>query len=66
MNFNLGYIRERRKELKISTYEMAEALGFKSHSTYLKYEQGVYSFKAKMLPVLVRKLDCPMSKFFTP
>lgn len=43
---------------------MATKLGFKNGSTYLKYEQGVYSFKAEQLPPLAKHLQCKITDFF--
>ena len=43
---------------------MAEKLGFKNASNYYKYETGEYSFKASMLPVLSKILNCDMKNFF--
>ena len=44
---------------------MAEILGFKNASTYLKYEKGIYAFKAEMIPVLAKALNCEIGNFFT-
>ncbi|QXP99137.1 helix-turn-helix domain-containing protein [Bacillus velezensis] len=44
---------------------LANALGFKDASTYLKYERGEYSFKAKQLPSLANVLECHVTDFFT-
>ena len=62
--FDLGYIKKRRKELKISMKKMATELGFKHASTYLKYERGEYSFKAEQLPILAKVLQCKISDFY--
>ncbi|WP_019377708.1 helix-turn-helix transcriptional regulator [Virgibacillus halodenitrificans] len=61
---NLSYIKERRIQLGITQQEMAERLGFKNSSTYLKYETGSYSFKAEQLPVLAKTLNCKITDFF--
>lgn len=61
---NLEYIRSRRNQLGLSQLKMAEMLGFKNSSTYLKYERGVYSFKAEQLPFLANILNCDISDFF--
>ena len=61
---NLQYMRSRRQELNISLQEMAEALGFKNASTYLKYEMGDSAFKAIQLPVIAAKLNCQIENFF--
>lgn len=62
--FNLDFVKERRRELGISQQKMAEYLGFKNASTYLKYESGTYSFKADMIPLLAKILNCRIEKFF--
>lgn len=61
---NLAFIRERRLKLGISQQKMAEILGFKNASTYLKYEKGIYAFKAEMLPILAKVLNCDIGNFF--
>lgn len=61
---NLNYIMKRRKELGISQLEMAERLGFKTSSSYLRYEKGIYSFKAEQLPVMAKTLNCKITDFF--
>ncbi|GEM05621.1 hypothetical protein HMI01_26090 [Halolactibacillus miurensis] len=61
---NLEYIRSRRNQLGLSQLKMAETLGFKNSSTYLKYERGIYSFKAEQLPILANILNCDISDFF--
>lgn len=48
----------------ITQQEVAEYLGYKRSSTYLKYESGVYSFKATQLPMLADKLSCTILDFF--
>lgn len=55
---------QRRKILGYSQQEMAETLGFKTASTYLKYENGDYKFKANMLPILAKKMNCKINDFF--
>ena len=50
--FNLEFIKVRRQELGISTEQMAQSLGFQNYSTYWKYENGQYRFKADMVPLL--------------
>lgn len=61
---SLGYIKNRRIELGITQQEMAESLGFKNSSTYLKYESGAYAFKAEQLPTLAKTLNCSINDFF--
>lgn len=62
---DLNYIKNRRIELNITLQEMAKCLGFKNSSTYLKYENGLYSFKAGQLPLLAKALECEISDFFS-
>lgn len=62
--FNLLFIKERRKELGKTLQEMADSLEMKNASTYMKYENGEYSFKAVHLPVLAKQLECNLSNFF--
>ncbi|USG65843.1 helix-turn-helix transcriptional regulator [Brevibacillus ruminantium] len=61
---NLKFIARRRIEIGITLKEMAESLGFKNASTYLKYEKGDYDFKANHLPILARKLNCQLRDLF--
>ncbi|GIO02959.1 transcriptional regulator [Brevibacillus halotolerans] len=61
---NLGYISNRRTELGITLQEMAETLGFKNASTYMKYEKGIYCLKANHVPALSKKLNCKIEKLF--
>jgi len=62
---NLKFIKERRNELNMSLQEVANKLGFKNASTYMKYENGDYSFRADMLPELSKTLECDIQNFFT-
>lgn len=64
-DFNLEYIARRRKELKLSSTEMAKLLGFSNGSVYWKYEHGVYKFNADKLPLLAQALKCKISHFYT-
>lgn len=61
---NLTYMKERRIELNLSLQYVANELGFKNASTYLKYENGDYSFKADMLPLLAKILKTDIKNFF--
>ncbi|WP_341538275.1 helix-turn-helix transcriptional regulator [Paenibacillus pinisoli] len=63
-SLDLEYMRDRRQELNIPLQEMAESLGFKNASTYLKYEVGESALKAEQLPIVARKLKCKMENFF--
>lgn len=62
---NLNYVKSRRRELALSQQYVANKLGFKNASTYLKYEAGTYSFKANMLPKLAQILEVNIENFFT-
>ncbi|ASS72401.1 helix-turn-helix domain-containing protein [Bacillus atrophaeus] len=62
--FDLLFIKSRRKLLKLTLQDMETKLGFKNESTYLKYEQAVYSFKAEQLPPLAKHLQCKITDFF--
>ncbi|WP_282154842.1 helix-turn-helix domain-containing protein [Cytobacillus gottheilii] len=55
---NLNFIKDKRQELEISLQDMADKLGFKHASTYMKYEKGIYLFKANHLPLLANQLRC--------
>lgn len=61
---NLDFIKERRIEKGFTLQEMAEELGFKTATNYQKYETGVYSLDANMLPTLADKLGCSIGNFF--
>ena len=62
--FNLDFIKTRRKELGITSTAMAQALGFKNQSTYWKHENGHHKFKAEMIPLLAKILKCEPQNFF--
>ena len=62
---DLRVIKEKRNKLKMSMQEMAETLEMKNASTYMKYENGTYAFKAQHLPILADALDCKISDFFS-
>ena len=64
MKLNLDFIRRRRLEKKLTLQEMAELMGFKNASTYMKYEKGDYSFKAEQLPALANVLGCEIDNIF--
>jgi transcriptional regulator with XRE-family HTH domain len=61
---NLEFIAKRRIETGLTLQDMAESLGFKNASTYLKYEKGEYDFKANHIPVLANKLNCSLHDLF--
>jgi transcriptional regulator with XRE-family HTH domain len=62
---NRAFIKERRQTLNKTLQEVADSVGMKNASTYMKYENGTYSFKAEQLPVLAKTLDCEIQDFFT-
>lgn len=62
---DLEYMRNKRIELNLSQQYLANELGFKNASTYLKYENGDYAFKADMLPILAKIFKTDMENFFT-
>ena len=61
---NLQFIQKRRQELGLSLQEMAEHIGFKNASNYMKYERGEYAFKADHLPILAKHLQCELEDIF--
>lgn len=63
--FNLDFIKQRRMELNLTLQATAEAMEMKNASTYLKYENGTYSFKAEQLPLLAYVLQCNVENFFS-
>ncbi|MBM7606022.1 transcriptional regulator with XRE-family HTH domain [Metabacillus crassostreae] len=63
-SFNNDYIKQRRIELELTLQEMADSMGFKNASTYMKYENGTYAFKAEHLPLLSKTLKCKIVDFF--
>ena len=64
MQIDLKFLAKRRKELNLKLEDVSNALGFKSCSTYLKYEKGEYVLKANMLPKLAQIFKCELDDFF--
>ena len=62
--FRLDYISKRRKELGYTLENMANILGITGSPTYLRYERGVYKFKAEMVPRLASALKCKIDDLF--
>jgi len=62
---NLDFIKEKRQQLNKTLQDLAEPLGMKNASTYMKYENGTYSFKAEQLPILAKELECEIQDFFS-
>lgn len=63
-SLDLQFIKDKRVELGKTLQEMADSLGMKNASTYMKYENGSYSFKASHLPKLAEELGCKITDFF--
>lgn len=63
---NLEYIAARRKELGFTQGTMAEKLGMSCAPVYNKYEKGIYKFKAEIVPLLARTLQCEITNIFLP
>ncbi len=61
---NLNLIYKKRKAKQITLQEMAETMGLKNASTYMKYEKGEYSFRAEHLPILAKTLNCEIQDLF--
>lgn len=61
---DLKFIKERRIELDLTFQEVADSMGMKHASTYYKYENGKYAFKAEQLPLLAVSLKCEITDFF--
>ncbi|NJP37891.1 helix-turn-helix domain-containing protein [Alkalicoccus luteus] len=53
---NLKLIKQRREKMNISMQEMAERIGKKNASTWLKYENGVYALDANHIPIIADAL----------
>lgn len=60
----LKFMRSRRIELKLTQAYMADCLGFRNASTYMKYEKGEYAFKAEQLPILAEALGCSIEELY--
>lgn len=63
-HLDLPYIKSRRIKLGMTLQDAADALGIKNASTYMKYENGAYAFKAEQLPTLAKALRCEITNFF--
>lgn len=62
---DLTVMKEKRIGLGLTHQQLAEKLSFKNASTYYKYENGMYAFKADQLPILAEILECEISNLFT-
>lgn len=65
LRLNLFWIKAKRKSLGLTHQQLAEQLSFKNASTYFKYENGTYAFKADHLPRLAEALECDMKDLFS-
>lgn len=63
-SLDLRFIKNRRNDLGKTLQEMANSMEIKNASTYMKYENGAYAFKAEHLPKLAKALNCKISDFF--
>lgn len=61
---NLKFLSERRKQMGFTLLDMAKTVSLKTGSNYYKYETGEYQLSANMLPLLAKKLECDIEKFF--
>lgn len=61
---DLPLIKNKRLAKGFTNKEMAEALGIRNHTGYLRRETGKYKFKASELPLLAKKLNIPLEKIF--
>lgn len=61
---DLLFIKKRRLELGKTLQDMADLMDMKNASTYMKYENGTYAFKADQLPMLAKALKCQITDFF--
>lgn len=61
---DLKFIRDRRLQLGLTLFEVAQALGLKNAGNYYKYEAGEYQLSASMLPPLAKLLQCNINDFF--
>lgn len=64
MKVNLSFIKKKRNEMGYTLQYMADVLGYKKASTYALYENGEYTLKADMLPILANVLKCNIEDFF--
>lgn len=62
---DLQLIKTKREEYHYTLQDMADFLGLKTRSEYLKRENGDYKFKSVEMPILAKKLHTPINRFFT-
>lgn len=62
---NLDYIKQRRKQMKVSQDALATFLGFTGKSAYNRYELGKADFKAEHLPKICEMLNCSIDDLYT-
>lgn len=61
---NLSFIRERRRELKLSQSEMAKSLKLRTPEKYSRRENGEYKFQAVELPILAQTLEVEIQDLY--
>lgn len=61
---NLEYIKQRRKQLKVSQNDIANVLGLGSAAAYSHYELGRSDFKAEHLPKICEMLKCDIDELY--
>lgn len=65
IKLDLSFIKEKRISLGLTQQQLANYLSFKNASTYFKYENGTYSFKANHVPKLAIIFNCDIKELFS-
>lgn len=65
LKLDLNAIKKYRIEQNKTLQDLADALNYKSASTYMKHEKGEHAFKANQLPMLAFVLNCSIMDFFS-
>ena len=65
LELDLNAIKKHRIEQNKTLQDVADALNYKSASTYMKHEKGDHAFKANQLPTLAFILNCSIMDFFS-
>lgn len=65
LKLDLNAIKKYRIEQNKTLQDLADALNYKSASTYMKHEKGDHAFKANQLPMLAFVLNCSIMDFFS-
>ena len=58
------YVKKLRKQAGISQFELSEKIGV-NRSTIAKWETGVSSPRAKIIPNVAKALECEVSDLFS-